>query len=116
MKDKPSSIGELLFIPFIVLCWALWAPCALIKDLALLLYIPFDVQRLYDTVAACRKNLRKAFNFFKDFKSEEKEESKDEKNTIGFNTMPSVFPGHPNIASGLGCVDDEECDEEEEEY
>ena len=113
-KDKPISIGELLFIPFVILCWILWIPCAIIKDITLLLFVPFDIQRLYDTIAACRRNLRKGFDFFRNFKSEESNEETKEQNTIGFNVLPSVFPSHDSVATGLGCVDDEELDDDME--
>lgn len=104
---------EILFIPFVVLCYLLWLPCAILKDISCIIYTPFDIQRLYNTIGAARTNLRKGFKFFKNFKDEEEKE--EEKKSIGFQVMPSVFPGHDSIASGLGCVDEEFFEEDEDE-
>ena len=112
---KAITLGEVLYIPFFLIFYILWIPCALLKDLATIIYTPFDIQRLYNCGCACRKNLRKGFDFFKFFPQDEDENVEvAEENTIGFKVMPSVFPAHDSIAAGLGCVD-EEYDEEDNE-
>ena len=113
-KDKPIFISEILFILFIVVYYILWLPCAVVKDLMTLVYIPFDVQRLYDSMAACRRNLRNVFDFFRNFKSEPKKTQTEEQKTVGFNALPTVFPQHGEVSSGMGVIEDEEWEEEED--
>lgn len=66
--DLSEKIGPFLFIytklimtPIlhsICLClfWLCWAPLAILKDLVLLLYVPFDSQRLVNCYVAINKN------------------------------------------------------------
>lgn len=113
-KDKPIFISEILFTLYIAAYYILWLPCAVVKDLMTLVYIPFDVRRLYDSMAASRKNLRSAFDFFRDFKSEEPETKNEEQKTVGFNVMPTVYPTHDEISVGMGVVEEDYEDDEED--
>lgn len=91
----------------VFLFWLVWMPCAFIKDLAELIYVPFDSQRCVNTYIQTLRNLQTLVSVWTPIPPEPKKEEQQGFRVMGF---------HPGRLRNLENPPDEYEEEDEDDY
>ena len=88
---------KILTLIFVIIFYIIRLPFVLLKDIALVLYTPFDIERFWTTYQNALVNFNVGNTVFKkhtkeDYELEYSETEEKEKTTVGFKIMPTVLP------------------------